>query len=91
MVNPFEEEDEVEHDEEYVFLNLFSWSCFRLIIIIIISYREEEKCRVAYKAIMMIHPHLPGIVKACANYPDTFISLIHMVRFYMRIYTYIYL
>lgn len=59
--------------------------------VIIIFCREDEKCRVAYKAIMSIHPHLPGIVKACAEYPDTFGSLINMVSPspYMRIYAYI--
>src|SRR5882762_1983615 len=40
---------------------------------------------------MSIHPHLPGIVKACADKPDTFINLIHMVSLYMRIYTVIYI
>lgn len=67
--------------------NFFHFSCY---CVIIICCREEEKCRIAYNAIMSIHPHLPAIVKACADYPDTFISLIRMVRFYIKLYAHIY-
>ena len=54
------------------------------------SCREKEKCRLAYKAILAVHPHLPGIVKACSDFPDAFNNLIHMVSCYMRIYPLIY-
>ena len=55
-----------------------------------ISCREKEKCRLAYKAILSLHPHLPGLVKACTNFPDIFSNLIHMVSLYMHIYAGIY-
>ena len=71
------ERDEKEDcDEEYFFLNLFF--CH---LNFFISFREEEKCRIAFKKIMTLHPHLPGIVNACADYPDTLNNLIHLVSF----------
>ena len=51
-------------------------------LIFFITFREEEKFRIAYKKIMTLHPHLPGIVNACADYPDTLNNLIHLVSFH---------
>jgi len=39
---------------------------------------------------MSLHPHLPGIVKACAGHPDMFMNLISMVSQYMHVNTVIF-